>query len=156
MKALQAALLGKLPVNIVSPTVLQNILRNVTLSLPENYALAVDSDSKGLGWYYSYVQTALISTTNGFLLVLAVPIRDVYRRYELFKLYNFPREVTNGTFLSYNVEKNYLAVQALHHNFVLLSDEELAKCPGREPQICAVTEAVYGPVIKSCVVSLYL
>jgi hypothetical protein len=154
--ALQQALLNKLPVNIISPVMLGNILRNVSLTLPEAYALAVDPTPQGLMWFYQNVQSSLITTLHGFLVVLAVPIKDVYRQYDLYKLYSFPREVANGTFVQYNVEREFLAIQRLHHTYVLFSEEELFKCPGRQPKICAVTQPIYGPEIKSCVLSLYL
>jgi hypothetical protein len=151
VQALQEALLNKLPVNIVSLVTLGNILRNLSLTLPQGYALAVDAASRGLIWYYQNVQASLITTTHGFLLVLAVPIKDVYRQYDLYKAYSFPREVTNGTFVKYQLEKAYLAIQALHHAYVLITEEELSKCPGREPKICATTVPIYGPEIDLCV-----
>jgi hypothetical protein len=80
----------------------------------------------------------------------------VYRQYDLYKLFSFPREVANGTFIHYNIESAYLAFQVLHHTYVLFSVEELSKCPGRQPKTCAVTIPIYGPDIKSCVLSLYL
>jgi len=38
--AVQHILLGKLPITIVNPKFLHNILRNIPLCLPENYELA--------------------------------------------------------------------------------------------------------------------
>jgi hypothetical protein len=55
--------------------------------------------------------------------VLAIQIKDVYRRDDLYKLYSFPVEVASGTFIHYNIEMEYLVIQALHHTYVLFSDE---------------------------------
>jgi hypothetical protein len=83
VSALQKDLLNKLPVNLISPVMLGNILRNVSLTLPEAYALAVDPAPQGLMWYYQNVQSSLITTLHGFLVVLAIPIKDLYRQYDL-------------------------------------------------------------------------
>jgi hypothetical protein len=40
--AIQCAMRGKLSVKRISPVALQNILRNVTLTLPESYEIIVD------------------------------------------------------------------------------------------------------------------
>jgi signal transduction histidine kinase len=71
VSALQQALLNKLPVNIISPVMLGNILRNVSLTISETYALAADPAPQGLMWYYQNVQSSLITTLHGFLLVQA-------------------------------------------------------------------------------------
>jgi hypothetical protein len=153
VSALQQALLNKLPVNIISPVMLGNILRNIYLTLPEAYALAVDPAPQG---FYQNVQSSLITTLHEVLVVLAVPIKDVYRQYDLYKLYSLPREVANGTFVQYHLEREFLVIQRLHHTYELFSEEELSKCQGSQPKICAVTQPIYGPEIKSCVLRLYL
>jgi hypothetical protein len=39
LHAIQSALMGRIPVNVVTPALLQGILRNVLLQLPEGYSL---------------------------------------------------------------------------------------------------------------------
>jgi len=39
--AIQSVLQGKLPINLINPTTLQGILRNISLHLPEGYPLIV-------------------------------------------------------------------------------------------------------------------
>jgi hypothetical protein len=84
---------------------LGHILRNLSLTLPQGYALAVDAAPQGLMWYYQNVQSSLITTLHGVLLVLAMPIKDVECQYDLYKVYSFPREVENGTFVQYDIKK---------------------------------------------------
>jgi hypothetical protein len=50
--ALQFSLTGRVPVNLISPTVLQGILGNVSLCLPEGYELAAGTRNYDLTWYY--------------------------------------------------------------------------------------------------------
>jgi hypothetical protein len=37
IEAMQSVVLGKIPVNLLTPRVLQHIIKNVSLSLPEGY-----------------------------------------------------------------------------------------------------------------------
>jgi hypothetical protein len=49
--AIQYAVQGKLPVKLISLVALQNILRNVTLTLPESYELIVGENSDSIHLY---------------------------------------------------------------------------------------------------------
>jgi len=49
--AVQYAILGKLPIKIVNPLELQNILRNVTLQLPESYKLVAGTNQENMHLY---------------------------------------------------------------------------------------------------------
>jgi hypothetical protein len=93
MEALQTVMLGKIPVNIIPPIVLQRVLRNVSLHLPEGYELVVNPGPHELVWYYENVQVAVMTNSLGFTLVLSIPIKDVYRRYELYSVYNVYSEI---------------------------------------------------------------
>jgi hypothetical protein len=156
LEALQSIVAGRIPINIITPAVLQGILKNVSLHLPAGYALVTQANAQGLVWYYEFVTAGLLSTSQGFKLILAIPIRDLYRQFELYRLYTFPTEVINGTFVKFEVEHEYLAVHALQHTYMVMSEVELSKCPGREPRICAVDVPVYRTDVRTCALSLYL
>jgi hypothetical protein len=145
MEELQTVLLGKIPVNIITTTVLQEMLKNIYLNLLEGYEIVMISGLHGLAWHYKYVQAALITNLQGFMVVLSIPIKDIYRQYELHRLHVFPTEILNGKFVKCDIEKEYLALHALQHTYLLLSANELSKCPGREPKIFAVNHPIYGP-----------
>jgi hypothetical protein len=97
MEALQTVILGKIPFNIIPPIVLQRVLRNIFLHLPEGYELAVNPGPHELLWYYKNIQVAVMANSLGFTLVLSIPIKDVYPRYELYSVYNFYSEISNRT-----------------------------------------------------------
>jgi len=47
----QYVLQGKLPINVIDPTTLHNILRNVSLHLPENYELIAGNKLESIHLY---------------------------------------------------------------------------------------------------------
>jgi hypothetical protein len=52
MTALQAIMTGKVPVNLITPRMLQYIIKNVSLSLPDGYDLVTGLEYGQLTWYY--------------------------------------------------------------------------------------------------------
>jgi hypothetical protein len=156
MVAIQTVTTGKIPVNIISPSILQNILKNISLNLHEGYELIMGSNTCDTERYYEFVHAAMVTNPQGFMLILSIPIKNVYRQFELFRLYNFPTEVINGTFVKFNVETHYLAIYTLQRTYLLLSEYELSQCPGRELKICAAKHTVYSAEVKTCALSLYL
>jgi hypothetical protein len=51
---------GRLPVNLITPTTLHNILRNVSLHLPENYELIVGARVENAHYYYDLFTVSVI------------------------------------------------------------------------------------------------
>jgi hypothetical protein len=101
MVAIQTVITGKIPVNIIKPSILQNILKNISLNLPEGYELIMGSNPYDTEWYYEFVHAAMVTNPQGFMLILSIPIKHVYRQFELFRLYNFPTEVLNRTSVNF-------------------------------------------------------
>jgi len=55
MEAMQYVLIGKFPVNLISPILLREILKNVTLVLPEGNELVRSIKLQCMYWYYEIV-----------------------------------------------------------------------------------------------------
>ena len=66
LEAFHTLVTGKLPLNLLSPDVLHNILTNVTLSLPEALNLIVGSRYADLPCYYQNVRATLLADVNSF------------------------------------------------------------------------------------------
>jgi len=54
--AVQLAILGKLPIKLVKLLELQNILRNMTLQIPEVYELVAGSNKENMHLYYELIK----------------------------------------------------------------------------------------------------
>jgi len=53
--AVQHSLSGKLPMSILSPNILQSILRNISLCLPENHELIAGTKFENINLYYQLI-----------------------------------------------------------------------------------------------------
>ena len=83
--ALQYVHLGRIPMNLVSPTTLRELLRNVTLTLPEGLELIVGLRPNSVYLYHEVVEAIMLAGVHSFKLVLNFPLKTVNRQYELYK-----------------------------------------------------------------------
>jgi len=156
LEAFHTLVTGKLPPNLLLPDVLHNILTNVTLSLPEGLNLIVGSRNADLPWYYQNVKAALLADVNGFLLVISFPLTAVDRNYEVYKVIAFPFKIANNTYLRYNLDSGYLAINIPHQTYLAMRENIFEQCQGQSVKICPANEAVTDTKAKSCALSLFL
>ena len=104
MDAIQCILLGKLPVNILNPTTLRNILRNVSLHLPEGYELVAGTRAENVHLYYELVKVAVISDAHCIKLILNVPLKTASRSFVLHKITALPGRFSEDKFAQYSFD----------------------------------------------------
>jgi hypothetical protein len=97
MTALQAIMIGKVPVNLITPRMLQYIIKNVSLSLPDGYDLVAGSEYGQLTWYYDLIQVSMMSSSRGFLVILSIPVKNEHRRFEVYEMHRFFSKLINQT-----------------------------------------------------------
>jgi len=59
--AVPYAIQGRLPIKLVNPVSLQNILRNVTFRLPEGYELIAGTNLVTIHLYYDLVRVSVVA-----------------------------------------------------------------------------------------------
>jgi len=156
INAIQYVMIGRVPVNLINPTMLQDMLKNVALVLPEGCELIIGLSPNNVYLYYEVIQTAMLADMNNFKLVLDVPIKTVSRQYELYKTVVLPTRILNNTFAWFEVGDNYFAINLLQRTYLTLSEEEVSKCRGEHIKICPINRAVYSTEVNSCALSLFL
>ena len=82
--AVQYALLGKLPVSLVTPVALHRILTDVSLNLPENYELVAGVKIQDIHTYYELIKVALVGNAHGAQLVIQIPLKTATQSFSLF------------------------------------------------------------------------
>jgi len=75
INAVQSVLQGKLHTHLINPTILQNILRNINMHLPDGYALIANIRSGNICLYYELVSIALIGNSHGIKIIVNVPLK---------------------------------------------------------------------------------
>ena len=73
--------LGRTPLNLVGPTTLRELLKNVTLALPEGLELIVGLRTSNVYLYYDVIEALMLADVHNFKLVLSVPLKTVNTQY---------------------------------------------------------------------------
>jgi hypothetical protein len=154
--AVQIVLLGNVPMNLVKPNVLRDMLKNVTMILPENLELIASLNPNNMYLYYDMIRAMVLTHVHSFKRVLYVPLKTVNRQFELYEVVVFPARIFNTTYAKFVVEEEYFAVNLLQHTYFAMSGAEISKCKGKDILICPANQAVYSMEVKSCILSLYL
>ena len=68
--AIQCELQGKLPINLITPTTVQGILRNISLHLPEGYELIVGTNADNIYVYCELVKVSIIGKARSNKLIV--------------------------------------------------------------------------------------
>jgi hypothetical protein len=147
---------GKIPVNLISPSMLYNMLRNVTLILPENQELAMGMKRQNLHLYYDTVKVMMLADTHSLRLVLYFPLKSTNRDFTLYRIVVVPARMFGKRYAQFSLAYNYLAINLLQQNYVLLTDLEIMKCSGVRVMVCPADKAVFSTKLKTCELSLFL
>jgi len=82
MDAIQFVIVGKLPVNLINPTTLHNILKNISLHVLENYELVAGARIGNIHLYYDFITVAAIGDAHHIKIMLNVPLKTENRHFD--------------------------------------------------------------------------
>jgi hypothetical protein len=153
--ALDCVLLGKLPVSLVSPHTLHNLLGYVSRKWPEGYEWVFGSRYADFYKYYEIIQVAVLGNTNAIKIVLNVPLKTVNREFALYKLFALPSLISNTTSVHYKPSFRYFAFSEIQHRYALLIQAEVDHCIGGNVAICPADTAINFTRVVTCESSLY-
>jgi len=156
LEAVQILVTGKFPPRLIQFNVLQDILRNVTLNLPQGYELVMGTQFNNMPWYVKHVKAALLADLNSYMLVLYFPFTMADRKYELFKVIAFPLRILNTTHVRFGLDTEYFAISTLRQFYISLSEREMRQCEGDNVMVCPANKAVKSTRTETCVLSLFL
>jgi len=153
MDAMHSVMIGRVPVNLITPVMLQEMLKNVTLVLRDGYELIIGLSPNNVYLYYEVIQTVMLADTHSFKLVLNVPLKTVGRQYELYKMVVISTRILSNTYAQFEIGKDYFAINLLQRTYLTLSEVDFMKCRGEHIKICQANQAVYSTEINSCALS---
>jgi len=151
MDAIQSIIMGKFPVNLINPTALRNILKNVSLHLPKNYELIAGARIENIQLrYYDFMTVAAIGDAHLIKIILNVPLKTVDRHFVLYKILAFPTRISSDVFVQYLPEFLFFGIDTVQHNYILFAEAELSHCTQSSTTVCPANAAVYSTQMKTC------
>jgi len=153
--SVQYALLGKLPVNLITPVTLHRILTDASLNLPENYELVAGTKIQDFHTYYELIKVALVGNAQGAQLVIRVPLKTAAQSFSLFKIVALPMRLSHDSFLWYQLEYSYFGLAVDQRDFTLLTEADLQQCTTSSVTICPAEVPFYHAQLLTCEGSLF-
>jgi len=95
--AVQCAIHGKLPIKLQAYNV-TNILRNITLHLPEGYELMVGTRTENVHIYYELAKVSLVANAHSIKLIVSVPLKTTNSYFDLYRIVILPQPRASNTF----------------------------------------------------------
>jgi hypothetical protein len=148
--AIQHVIQGKLSVNLINPTTLHDILRNVSLHLPEGYELISGTRAENIHLYYNLITVTVLGNIHSVKIVIHVPLKTVDRHFTIYKLFVFPTRISDNKFVKYSTEFPYFGLSDNQHDFVLLTEAGMSHCKNNDITVCPADVAIYNSKTLNC------
>ena len=154
--ALQSAIQGRLSISLITPNMLLNILKNVSLQLPDGYELIAGIRAANVHLYYELVKVLTAATAHGIKLIVSVPLKGTDHHFTMYKIMTLPEHISPNRFAQYIIDYPYIAIHGNQHDYLLFTEQQYNLCTRGSIVICPTHAAVYDAQASSCEFSLYL
>ena len=78
---MQCIILGNLPIILIGPTSLQNVLRNVTLNSPNGYELIVGTRTEDIHLYYQVAKVSVVANVCYIMVIINLPLKTTAQHF---------------------------------------------------------------------------
>jgi len=87
LNSLDSTMTGKLSMNLIPPTVLRNILKNVTSYLPDGYTLCASLQQNNIDVFYEFMDISVLADRYSIKLVMLLPFKTFERHFYLYRVW---------------------------------------------------------------------
>jgi hypothetical protein len=94
MAAIQCVIQGNLPVKLIDPLTLQNILINVTLQLPDGFELIFSTKTENMHQYYQIAKVAVVANGHHVKLLISIPLKAAFHQFTLHRIITLPERIS--------------------------------------------------------------
>jgi hypothetical protein len=108
--SVQYALLGKLPISLVSQVTLHRVLTNISLHLPKNYEFVAGIRRQDIHLYYELVKVSLVGKARVILLVMSDPLKTAAQFFTPYRTVVLPSRLSYDTFITYQLDYFYFGL----------------------------------------------
>jgi len=148
--AIQSAIHGSLSISLVNPTVLLNILKNLSLQLPSGYELIAGVQAGNIHLYCELVKVSVASNPHRIKLIISVPLKSTDRHFTLYKVVTLPEQISSNRFVRYLIDYPYFGIHNNQLDYLLFTEEQYSHCTSGSIVICPIYTAIYNARTLSC------
>lgn len=144
---------GRLPISLINPTILHNVLRNVSLHLPPNYELVAGTKLQDMDLYYDLVKIAMIGNSRNIKMIMRVPLKSADQQFSIYKLIVLPTRISMEKCFRYKLHFSYFGLAFSQREYILLKAEDLQRCTTGSIVICPANIALFDSQLLTCAAS---
>lgn len=156
VQAIQTLLEGYLPVYLVPPTVLRDVLDNIRSKIMQYGAFRLAHDNPS--HYYSLKDISYYRDDDMLYLSVKIPLTSTNTVFTVYRVYGVP--IVLGENRSeksiINFEKPYMAISNNFMFYLMLSEAEFQSCTGNTLKRCSRGLAMKEISNPNCAVALFL
>ena len=108
--AIKSAIQGRLSISLITPTILLNILKNVSLQLPDGYELIAGIQAENVHLYYELAKVSIAATSHCIKLIVSLPLKSTDRYFTLYKILTLPEYISPNRVVQYLIDYPYIAI----------------------------------------------
>jgi hypothetical protein len=112
-----------LPITIVNPKSLHNILRNISLCLPENYELAAGTIFESIYSYNDLIKEAIVGSIHNVKLIMYVPIKTANQNFTVYRIIGLPNRIGKDKFVLYQIDLPYFVTGSRQRDYALIQKQ---------------------------------
>ena len=134
--------------------ILQTILRNVNLQLPEGYELIVNSKTENVHLFYELARVSLVANIHGIKLIITLPLNTAQCHFTLYKIITLPERISSNKYVPYSIDYTFL-IQHSNRDYLLLTEADFSQCYRCSSTTCPTNTVIYSARTQTCASSLY-
>lgn len=89
---------------------MHNILRNISLLLPENFELVARIKVENIHLYYKLIKASIIGNVHGLNLILEIPLKTAAQIVTMYRTTALPTKIFDDTFAVYKLDSDYFGL----------------------------------------------
>jgi hypothetical protein len=105
-------------VSLLTPARLHNILRNVSLHLPEGYELLAETRAEKVHLYSDLVHVALVGDASCIKLILNIPLKTANRYVTLYKVIALPTGISDNNFAQFLPDFMHFGLDTIQRHYI--------------------------------------
>jgi hypothetical protein len=153
--AIQNTLVGKLPIAVLKQNVLRNVLRNISLLLPEIFELVAGIKVEHVLMYYELIKASIIGNTRGLGLILEIPKKTAGPIFTFYRMIALPIKIFNDIFAVYNFDSDSFMLANYQRIYLLMTNAGVRKYATGSITVCPADKALLDVEILTCESQLY-
>ena len=150
---IQSAMQSKLPLNFINPATLQNILRNVSLHLPEGYELIAGTRMDNIHLYYELITVTMVGNVHVLNLIMTIPLKTANQHFALYKIIVLLSCTFGNNFARF--EFPYFGIDDSQRDYILFTETRRSRCTINSITLCPADVPIYSQQVVTCESSLF-